>query len=208
VCGKCNNYFSTEVERVALESFPFKMIRAMFGIETKKGKLSPIIQDLWEISGDADGHFRIRSTSPEIAAKIEAGEIKRFGVVYTFEPEHPTAVCRLLLKMGLEWFTLHDPKRAYLKVYDDAKAFARRPARGSVWRFSIDIEMPVWERALRDGLDDQMIEHNGMTVLGRPSDDFFVMSFAGITLLVPFPKAYALGGPAKDTRGHVYEVKI
>jgi HNH endonuclease len=208
VCGKCNNYFSREVEKPALESFPFKLIRGMLGIPTKKGRSSPIITEMGSIVGNGNGTYTFRPSSPEMDRKLASGELKTFRIEHSLEPENTVAVARLLLKMSLEWMVSKNHKRPFLATYDNARTFARFPKRKSIWKFGIVTDMSVFGKTIQKGLDRETVRGNGMAVFGKPGSDFFVTGFIGIGLVIPLAADYAWKPSREKDKVRIYEAMI
>jgi len=77
------------------------------------------------------GQIGIEAATSEIEAAIEKGTISQVRILA--EPTEPLAVCRMLVKMGLEVVAADSPDDVRDKRFDSARAFARAPARGTEW---------------------------------------------------------------------------
>ncbi len=209
VCPKCNNYFSSKVERQALESFPFKFIRALFGIPTKKGRSSPINIPVGTIIGKpGGGRYRFKPSSNEMDRQLAKGELKTLEMTFSAEPEHKVAVCRLLLKMGLEWMARDNVLKAYSHVYNPARRFARFPKRRSNWAFAVMYDMDILGKALQKGLNPQNEPEGALTIMPFERSEFFLMQFIGIGLLVPLIPVKVRKNPTKLAEIRIYDAII
>jgi hypothetical protein len=152
VCAGCNQYFGSKVEPLALGSFPFLPFRLFLGIPTKHKKRATmrIPQGIIR-SGENAGLFEIQPASQEIEAALQRGQFTRITILA--EPTEPVAVCRLLLKMGLEVIARDSAVMALDKRFDDARQFARKPCRGSRWWFLLHIEREALFAKLKGGLN-------------------------------------------------------
>ncbi|MGA2404379.1 MAG: HNH endonuclease [Syntrophobacteraceae bacterium] len=136
VCSQCNQYFGDNVERLALSSFPFLPFRVFLGIPTKKGRAPKMATRLGMIRGSINpGQIGIDPASLDIEEAIVQGKISQMRILA--EPTEPVAVCRMLVKMGLEVVALDSPDDARSTKFDSARRFARRPCRGMEWWFFI-----------------------------------------------------------------------
>ena len=136
VCSRCNQYFGEKVENLALGSYPFLPFRVHFGIPTRKNR-APAMQTL---IGTIRGSLRpgcvgLDPINQKIEDALAAGETVVDYVIA--EPAEPVAVCRMLVKMGLEVVGKNSPKDARSSRFDSARKFARCPARGTEWWFLI-----------------------------------------------------------------------
>lgn len=136
VCSQCNQYFGDKVEKLALNSFPFLPFRLFLGIPTKKGAAPKMVTHLGMLRGSLiAGHIGIDPVSPEVEEAICQGGITQMRILA--EPTEPLAVCRMLLKMGLEVVAADSPDDARTPKFDSARMFARHPAKGMEWWFFI-----------------------------------------------------------------------
>jgi hypothetical protein len=132
VCSGCNQYFGVKVESFALGSFPFLPFRLLLGIPTRKGKAPAMNMYFGKVhSGPLPGQIGIDPISPEIEASINSGKISQLRILA--EPTEPLAVCRMLVKMGLEVVARDSASDARDHRFDSARSFARAPARGTKW---------------------------------------------------------------------------
>ena len=77
------------------------------------------------------GRIGIDPLSPNTHTAIESGRIYQLRILA--EPTEPLAVCRMLVKMGLEVIAADSYEDARDKRFDSARSFARFPARGMEW---------------------------------------------------------------------------
>lgn len=136
VCSGCNQYFGQKVEAHALASFPFSGYRLICGVPTKKGKMFAMPTHLGTLHGTGNPHvIGIDPADEEISKAIKSGEVTQLRVLA--EVTEPLAVCRMLLKVGLDMLG----KRFYDVAISDrvkaARSFARSPARGHRWWFML-----------------------------------------------------------------------
>lgn len=149
VCGKCNQYFGAKVEPLALGSFPFLPFRLMLGIPTKKGAAPKMDTQYGTLRGSPlPGHIGIDPSSRREG--IAAGTITTMRIIA--EPSEPVAVCRFLLKMALEVLAQDSADDARSTHYDDARRFARSPARGAQWWFLLHIDHTALFEKFRRGI--------------------------------------------------------
>lgn len=133
-CNACNQYFGQKVESKALRSFPFIGFRVLAGIPSKKGALPHAGTSIGAVY--ATGTPSIVELQPrdnEISCRVSTGEVSQFRVVA--EVTEPLAVCRMLLKIGLEQLGKHFYEVATSDRVLAARQFARRPGRGDRWWF-------------------------------------------------------------------------
>ena len=132
VCSQCNQYFGEKVESLALGSFPFLPFRLLLGIPTRKGSPPTMQTHLGTVrSSPSHGEIGIDPVTPEVEAAIQNGKISQLRILA--EPTEPVAVCRMLVKMGLEVVAADRPADARDERFDSARTFARAPARGTEW---------------------------------------------------------------------------
>jgi HNH endonuclease len=136
VCSGCNQYFGQKVESEALSSFPFSEYRLFFSVPTKKGKMVSMPSHLGTLHGS--GRPRIFGLDPadeRIAAAVNKGEVTQLRVLS--EVTKPLAVCRMLLKIGLDMLGKHFYDVAISDRVEAARRYARSPARGQRWWFML-----------------------------------------------------------------------
>ena len=156
VCRSCNNYFSHQVEREALESFPFKIVRTLFGIPTKKRKLSYQENAFGRFVGQPGGRFLyLDPPSKEDLARMKPGD--RLQLKLKTDPEDPVAVCRLLLKVGIELLAKMNLSEAFSTVYDSAREFARAPKRGGEWSFALSMDSDAFLKSFQKGISSKVL---------------------------------------------------
>ena len=132
VCSGCNQYFGEKVESLALGSFPFLHFRLLLGIPTRKGSAPMMETHLGKLrSGPFPGTVGIDPVSSGIEAGIESGKVSQLRILA--EPTEPVAVCRMLVKMGLEVVAADSAEDARNSRFDSARNFARAPKRGTEW---------------------------------------------------------------------------
>ena len=207
VCKSCNNYFSHQVERAALESFPFKFIRTLFGIPTKKKKLSRQENALGKFVGQPGGRFLyLDPSSKEKLSKMKPGDT--FQLKLKTDPEDPVAVCRLLLKMGIELLAKMSISEAFNADYDLAREFARAPKRGSKWSFALGMNEKIFLKTFQKGISS--IEDFGasMQILDESGNAFFLMEMLGFSLLSPLVPNIAAESPTYESDLRIYTVVV
>jgi hypothetical protein len=134
VCTGCNQYFGSKVESLALASFPFLPFRLLLGVPTKHDKPPKMQTHLGTAKSSLfPGQIGLDPISPEVEDAIEQGRITQLRILA--EPTEALAVCRLLLKMGLEVVASDSPKAVYNSKFDLARQFARTPSRNTQWWF-------------------------------------------------------------------------
>jgi hypothetical protein len=134
VCGKCNQYFGSKIENFVLNSYPFLHYRFTSHIVTKRRKYPRIITHLGDlISSPFEDIIGIDPSNEDIHRKIQDGSISQVTILA--EIVEPKAICRFLLKMGLEIIADDRPLEIYNSKYDVARIIARAPKRGDKWWF-------------------------------------------------------------------------
>lgn len=135
-CAKCDQYFGSKVEPLALGSFPLLPIRVMMQIPTAKGKAPKQETYLGMLRATGmPGTLGIDPADSRVEAAITAGRSTQVRLLA--ECTEPLATARMLLKMGIEVIARDDPTIARSNRYDDARSFARAPKSGSTWWFLI-----------------------------------------------------------------------
>ncbi len=183
-CDRCNQYFGQKVESVALGSFPFLTTRLMAGIPTKKGKMPAMQSTLGQIFGTGrPGFISVDPRSPQAAQGVSDGTITRLTTLA--EVTEPLAVCRLALKIGVEFLAKHFYEVAISPRVAAAREFARRPRRGSQWWAVLRSDPVALLRDARDpnnGLDLSLFEHEGCLTC--------LLEMPGLALMVPLQPGY------------------
>ena len=151
VCDSCNQYFGSKVEQEALQSFPFLPFRLLLGIPTKKKRLPEMNSTIGRLkAGGLPGLIGLDPTSSELEAKIVSGEVSRVTILA--EVTKPLAVCRFLLKMGLEVVAADSADDARTSKFDNARNFARSPSKGKNWWFLLHTEHEALFSKFREGI--------------------------------------------------------
>lgn len=133
-CDACNQYFGQKVESKALRSFPFIGFRVLVGVPSKKGRMPSMGASIGDIhaTGRLDT-VELEPRTEELGRLVEAGEVTQLRIIA--EVAEPLAVCRMLLKIGLEQLGKHFYEVAASERVRAAREFARRPRRGDDWWF-------------------------------------------------------------------------
>lgn len=133
-CSACNQYFGQKVESKALRSFPFIGFRVLAGIPSKKGSLPRINTSIGIVRATGTlGIVELQPRDDDISHRAATGAVSQLRVVA--EVTEPLAVCRMLLKIGLEQLGKHFYEVATSERMLAARNFARRPGRGDRWWF-------------------------------------------------------------------------
>lgn len=133
-CNACNQYFGQKVESKALRSFPFIGFRVLASIPSKKGKFPHIATSIGAVHATGvPGIVELQPRDNEIFSRISTGEASQLRIVA--EVTEPVAVCRMLLKIGLEQLGKHFYEVATSDRVLAARQFARRSERGDRWWF-------------------------------------------------------------------------
>jgi hypothetical protein len=98
----------------------------------------------------APGQIGVDPVTPDIEEALQGGRITQLRMLA--EPTEPTAVCRMLVKMGLEVVAKDSPCDARSAKFDSARTFARSPARGAQWWFVINTEHDALFSKFRNGV--------------------------------------------------------
>jgi hypothetical protein len=121
------------------------------GIPTKKGVAPKMMVHLGTLRGSLrSSHFGIDPVSPEVEKALDQGKITQIRILA--EPTEPVAVCRMLVKMGLEVVAMDSPDDARSSKFDSARVFARRPAKGMEWWFFINTDHTGFFSKVRNGI--------------------------------------------------------
>lgn len=177
-CDRCNQYFGQKVEASALRSFPFSAIRLMTGIPSKKGSMSSIETTLGRIQGVRDRplSLELEPRSERLAHRVVNGEFDQVRILA--EVTEPLAVCRMLLKMGLELLAKHFYDVAISDRFREARQFARQPARGARW-------WCILQSDPHELLGHRVAEQPAIEIVEAQDVITFVFRFPGITAMVP-----------------------
>lgn len=181
VCDQCNQYFGQKVESLALRSFPFNMVRLSLGIPSKKNKPFSMPYMLGTIRATGiPNQIGIDPKNEKIAAGFKRGEITRLIVLA--EVTEPLAVCRMLLKIGLDLLGKHFYEVAVSDRVKAARTFARQPARGQTWWFMLRSDPSEF---LRYGADPGAPPFSAK--VGEIGDDVLVLALEmpSASILIP-----------------------
>lgn len=122
VCNTCQNYFGTKVERDALADHPFLLLKTILAIPTKKRK-APWLVDPLEGRLESAGQPGLLLYEPSgLIPHSSQKTVMRFLA----QPTNPRAVCRLLLKMGIEALAFDSADEALHERFDAARAVGER----------------------------------------------------------------------------------
>jgi uncharacterized protein (DUF736 family) len=206
VCDKCNNYFSTKIEKPLLDLEYFTRLRARNEIKSKKGRI-PIEKVVFKGSNCISEIKRQNNTTyldvtvndPTFFRKILKGKIKTLVFpVLLFPPADNYVVSRFLAKVALEVIAqkLHISQDGldYLvqeQQFDELREFARYGKRHKEWPYHI---RKIYEETEAfqseensDILQDRLFEYN--IFMTDESEYYFVLILKGIEYSIN------LGGP-------------
>jgi hypothetical protein len=130
-CDSCQNVFGSSIEQLAIDDYPFSLLRVLLGIPTKKGK--PPWMATWEgkiCSSLTPGMFHYDPASTLVEA-MENGRKSQIRILA--HPQRPAMVCRTLLKMGIEVIAADKPTDAFAEKVDAARRFALRGEKDCEW---------------------------------------------------------------------------
>jgi hypothetical protein len=205
VCDACNNYFGTKVEPRALDSFPFLPFRVLLGIPTKKRRASKLEVLQGTVFGSSSaGRVELDPRDEEVAAGVRTGRITQMRLIA--QPTEPVAVCRFLLKMGLEVLAGDDGMLAREARFDATRTFARAPKRGSGWWFLLHTDherlFPHFVRGVsidewRDGIVLEVVQESGAEI--------FHLEMLGEHMFTPL-EPHVLPGPPEDFPAPAYQL--
>lgn len=134
VCNSCQNYFGTKVERDALASHPFLLLRTLLAIPTKKRKSAWLDDPLEGRLESAGGPGLLIYEPSGRISNVSQKTVMRFPG----QPAEPRAVCRLLLKMGIEALAFDSTSEALHERFDAARAVARGRSNQPWWYLECD----------------------------------------------------------------------
>ncbi len=112
VCDKCQNYFGAKIERNVLGDTPFQLIRVLLSLPTKKRrapKFFDSLEGILEATGLPNSFYYAPTTHMRGAIEAERKSQVRFPA----RPKDPRAVCRFLLKIGVETLALGGRMRRF-----------------------------------------------------------------------------------------------
>lgn len=185
VCSKCNQYFGEKVERLALDSFPFLPFRLLIGIPTRKMRPPKMQTHLGTFKGSPfPGVLGLDPASLEIDERVHIGEVNQIRILA--EPIEPEAVCRMLVKMGLEVVANDSLSDAKSAAFDAARNFARRPNRNTEWWFLVHTDHESLFSKFQNGVSIQDWESNvSMSVVPATGAEIFRLQLLDITIITP-----------------------
>lgn len=197
VCGKCNQYFGSKVEAPALNSFPFLPFRLLLGIPTKRGRAPFLKTTLGTVrSGLSPGTLGLDPDNVNIEHSLAKGEITQIRILA--EPTDPLAVCRLLLKMGLEVVARDSPDEAHTPRFDAARSFARKPQANQRWWFLVACDYPRLFARFKEGISvSEWVSGVSLSTVEQGRADIFHLRLLEMSLITPLEPQVA---PGKDLR--------
>lgn len=147
VCDSCNQYFGVKVENPALSSFPFLPMRTFMSVPTKKGRMPslPTAGDDLRAAG-VPGSFTV-NVGDRLYSRYKASQTC-LSIILAKVTE-PLALCRLLLKAGLEMLAKHAYDVATSDRMKAARTFARYPKRGTKWWFGLHCDPELLTDAMQ-----------------------------------------------------------
>jgi hypothetical protein len=184
VCDSCNQYFGAKVEALALGSYPFLPFRVLLGIPTKRRRSPTMEHPMGIIRSGSLGNIELIPRDGEIAEDITAGHITKFLIPAV--PENPLAVCRLLLKMGIEVIGKDSVETALQSKYNEARTFARCPSRGARWWFIIITNHTALFKKFKQGVSYQDWA-NGvkLEIAEIEGEEVFHLKLLDVSLITP-----------------------
>lgn len=185
VCDRCNWYFGKEVESRALASFPFLPLRVLLGIPTRKGSPPHMGTPLGTVRATVQpGTLGLDPATPAVEEALLNGRITELDIIA--EPTEPAAVCRMLVKMGLEALASDLPDYARSPTFDSARDFARRPARGSSWWFLMHTDHPALFSRFRRGVSRAAwASRVNLSIQGSGEVILFRLQFLDVVIITP-----------------------
>ena len=185
VCSECNQYFGEKVERLALSSFPFLAFRFLLGIPTRKNKPPKMNSHLGTFKGfPVSGQLGLDPASQEIEGLVQNGEITQVRILA--EPTEPEAVCRMLVKMGLEVVANDSLPEAISGSFDAAREFARRPAINTKWWFIIHTDHESLFSKFQVGVSiKDWVTNVSMSVVQEEGTEVFRLQLLDMKIITP-----------------------
>lgn len=184
-CNNCNQYFGAKVEGLALNSFPFLPFRLLLGIPTKKNNPPKMKTRLGTLKGSLfPGIIGLDPVSEKIEEAIVNGQITQLRILA--EPTEPLAVCRLLLKMGLEAVANDSYDDAMDTKFDVARTFARKPHRGEKWWFLLHCDHDLLFEKFKRGITLQdWVDEVKLEVIDIKGAEVFHVKLLDMSLIAP-----------------------
>jgi len=168
-----------------LESYPFLPFRISLGIPTRKGKAPKLNTHLGIIKGSQlPGHIGIDPLSSEIEQGIKSGRITQIRILA--EPTKRIAVCRMLVKMGIEVVANDSLDDALSTKFDSARIFARNPIKNTQWWFMVITDHEKLFNKFASGITEKDW-FNGVSLSVHKFDEFeaFRLQLLDITIITP-----------------------
>ncbi|AEG00659.1 HNH endonuclease [Methylomonas methanica] len=177
-CDACNQYFGQKVESKALQSFPFSGFRVLTGVPSKKGTMPKIQTTAGVVHATGNsGVVQLEPRSDELRRLINSGKVNQLRIIA--EVTEPLAVCRTLLKIGLEQLGKHFYEVATSERVRAARDFARRPARSEHWWFIIQANPVKYVSGAHQYTNSsiEIIEREGVLIS--------VLHLLGVSTMIP-----------------------
>ncbi|APW42935.1 HNH endonuclease [Rhodoferax saidenbachensis] len=179
-CNKCNQYFGQKVEQPALRSFPYSAYRLFSSVPSKKGR--PFEMPVWQgtVQGTGmPGQFFIRPATDAIRETLQKNKTGQLRILA--EVSEPLAVCRMLIKIGLEQIASNAYEMAVSDRLHAAREFCRRPKHGDRWWFLLFADPIIMQSRLSKPEEDfcqiEVTEQQGQLCA--------ILRLAGILTIVP-----------------------
>ena len=177
-CDACNQYFGQKVESKALASFPFIGHRILSGIPTKKNSMPSMRSTIGEIRATGmPGIIEVEPRSERVGMLLRVGEVTQFRMLA--EVTAPLAVCRMLLKIGLEQLGKHFYEVAVSPRVKAAREFSRMPRRGQAWWFILQSDPQQYVNGLLENTESsiEILECEGVLLS--------IMHSGGVSTIIP-----------------------
>lgn len=180
-CDACNQYFGQKVESKALSSFPFIGFRVLTGVPSKKKKMPSIKTSIGNIYATAKSNIvELEARCQDLHKSVINGQVTQFRLIA--EVTEPLAVCRMLLKIGLEQLGKHFYEVAISERVQAAREFARSPKRDNDWWFIIRSNPDkLLDRTKFSDSSIEIVEHQGKLIS--------VLHLPGISTMTPLERS-------------------
>jgi len=159
-------------------SFPFITHRVFTGIPSKKNSMPSMRATIGDIRAvGLPGTVELAPRSERVEQQVKSGDVTQFRILA--EVTEPLAVCRMLLKIGLEQLGKHFYEVAVSSRVESAREFSRRPRRGQTWRFILRSDPQQHVRNLFENTESsiEIIERDGVLLS--------IMHTAGVATMIP-----------------------
>ena len=185
LCSSCNQYFGAKVESRALAGFPFLPFRLLLGIPSKHRRPPTLKTHIGTLRASLIvGTIGLDPTSSAVEEGVVAGRITQVRILA--EPEDPLAVCRLLLKMGVETVASQSAADACSPRFAAARSFARHPKPGDQWWFLICCDHGrLFERFKRGVSASQWAEGVSLSTVEEQGAEMFHLRLLELSLITP-----------------------